>query len=452
MAMRRSVRLSWLLALAACEPGQRPLESPVATPAASPATQGGPTPRPRTRPDIRSCAASGGPKPVDLDPRINLGEVAGVTWLFGYAAGDAVLARLGRAGELATTKVPLHNAQAGAIDGDAIWLYAPRESDAIPTRWAAVDVRDPDAPVTGPVEPLQVGARLDYAVSLAVGTRRALVVTGVPDEREMVLLDRATRAAVAPPHAPGKGFLPVASFCDDARCAVVAVTDEGGGPERRLVVIRVLADGAREQEPLAPGWIGLPHAADLGDRVVVAWPDHDGASLRALDRWGRTVGPIEHVPKASYAPSEALLAADGRAALALGGRDGWTVRPIGPDAALGPPRTIPGTPLHFLLGAPLVDGLAWINVGGDVRYEEIGHSGAMTHAWHSSVVAGFLPDGDAPVTRTEISSSGGPGRGGLDPFLLVRPGAASVLVVPRGDAQTFSADTATLTPLRTPCP
>ena len=34
-------------------------------------------------------------------------------------------------GALALTRVPLHDAQVGAVAGARIWLYAPRESDAV---------------------------------------------------------------------------------------------------------------------------------------------------------------------------------------------------------------------------------------------------------------------------------------------------------------------------------
>jgi len=427
-AMLPSARLSWLLALAACAPGRPSAPPSVAPPA---------------RPAVRSCPVDGGPRAVDLDPRIHLGEAGGVTWLYGHVGGEAALARLDAAGGLATTGVPLREVQAGALDGDQIWLYAPRAAGEAASRWLAVDVRDPDAPVVGPVAPLQVGARLDEAAAFAVGPRHAVLVAGALDDRELILLDRRTRAAVAPPHPLGPGFAPVHASCGADGCAVVAVTDEGGGPARRLVVVRVRADGTRDQEPLAPAWVGRPHAAAAGDRVVVVWPDAGGVSLRALDRDGRPVGPAVPVSKDSPSGPATLLAADGRVVLALAGRAGWSVAALGPDAAPGPLRAVPGAPHSFLLGAPLVDGLAWVNVGGDVHLD-------MIHTWRSEVVAGFLPaDGAAPTHRS-LASAGGPGRGGLDPQLLVRPGAAAVLLSPRGDA--LGEFRGQLAPLRAPCP
>jgi hypothetical protein len=451
--LRRARALAGLVAAAACEPAPRPPEAPT-PPAADqlPASGGpiaGPTPRPRTRAAVRSCPASGKPAPVDLDPRIALGEVAGATWLFGYASEGAVLARLDRAGGLAKLKVPL-DAQAGAIDGDAIYLYASRQGDDAPTRWLTVDAGDPDAPQLGAVEALQVGATVDYAAGLGVGAERALVITGHIDARELVVLDRRTRSAVTPPHPLGGGFLPVHTFCDRDRCAVIGVADEGGGPARRLVVIRALADGTREQEQLAPGWIGQPHAAELGDSVIVAWPGDGGLFLRALDRWGRPRGPAVKQAQPDVPPGrEALLHADGAVALAIGGGDGWSFAPVAPDATVGKFSKISAARRSFLLGAPLDDGLAWIDVGGDVDYSQLGDSGAWIHSWRSAASAGFVPASGAPPVHHDIAAGGGGGRGGFDPYMLVRPGTASALVVPRGDADGF--EQTVLAPLRIPC-
>jgi hypothetical protein len=435
----------WLLWLAACEPHKAP---------ASPAEPGPVTalehPTPRPRPAVRSCPATDKPRPVTIDPRLMLGEAAGVTWIFGYAAGDAVLAHLGLDGGLALTRVPLHNAQVGAVADARIWLYAPRESEAVPTRWTTIDVRDPDAPITGPVVPVKVGAKLDYADTLAVGSRRALVIVGGSGERELVLLDPTTHAAIAPPHALGAGFEPVHAWCADDRCAVVGITDEGGGPARRLVVIRVRADGTHEQELVAPGWIGLPHAAARGDHVIVSWKDDDGLAVRALDRRGHPLGPAIPVPWDSNRRirGDTLLHADGAVMLAVGELGRWSVAAFGQDATPGPFRELPGATGFLLVGAPQGEGLAWINVDGDVSYDEMG-PGVMTHFWRSRAVAGFLPASGAP-TQVELASGAGGGRGGFEPLMLVRPGAAAALVVPRDDAADFS--TSVLVRLRLPCP
>lgn len=387
---------------------------------------------------------------MTIDPRLVLGESAGVSWLFGYAAGKAVLVHLGRDGGLALTDVPLHNAQVGAVAGARIWLYAPGESPTVPTRWTAIDVGDPDAPITGPVVPVKLGAKFDHAVMLAVDTRRALVIVGPPDDRELVLLDTTTHAAIAPPHALGAGFEPVHAWCADDRCAVVGITDEGGGPARRLVVIRVRADGTREPEQLAPGWIGQPHAGAQGDRVIVTWQDEDGLAYRALDRWGRPLGPAVPVPWARDRPirGDTLLHADGAVMLAVGEHRRWSVAALGQGSTIAAFRELPGATGFLLVGAPLGDGLAWVNIDGDVSYDEMG-PGVMTHSWRSQAVAGFLPTTGAP-TRIDVASGGDGGRGGFEPLMLVRPGAAAALVVPRGDASHFH--TPVLAPLRAPCP
>lgn len=443
----RIARACLLLAIA-CEPTTRPSTSP-AEPAPT-AEQPGPTPHVRTRPFTRTCPVAPKiikPITVQLDPRITLGDIDGVRWLFGYSASDAVLAHLAADGTLAITKVPLHNAQIGALEGPRIWLYAPRESAEIPTRWTAIDVSDPDKPVTGAVVPLTTDAKFDYATTLAVGTRRALVITSEP---ELILLDTATRAAVRPPHPLDKGFAPQYSSCDIDRCSVVAIADESGGPMRRLVVLRVLADGAHEQEQLAPGWIGQVSAAEQDDRVLVAWTDDAGPKLRALDRWGRPLGPITSVPwdSKTYLRHTALLAGPGGVMLGVGERERWSVALVGKDATVGELHELPGSARYFLVGAFLDDGLAWVNIGSSVSYDEMG-PGVMTHSWHAEAVGGFFKISSAPDPPHPLTSGDGGGRGGFDPHILTRPDAAAVLVVPRGDADHFSDPVFAL--LRAPC-
>ncbi len=429
--------------LAACAPDGRSSDPAARVVAAE-------RPAPSARPPVRSCPADPRPFAVRFEPRIALGEAGGVTWLFGHAAGEAALAHLGPDGALALTRVPLRDAQAGAIAGARIWLYASRESDTAPTRWTSVDISDPDAPIPGPVVPVKVGAKLDHATTLAVGARRALVITGMPDDRELVLLDPATNAAIAPPHALGPGFAPTHAFCEVDRCAVVGVTDEGGGPARRLVVIRTLADGTREQELLAPGWIGQPHAARHDDHVIVTWTDHDGLRLRALDPRGRPVGPAMAVPWDRSRPirDHTLLHADGAVMIAVDEGARWAVAPVGPTRTPGAFRELPGASGHLLVGAPLDDGLAWVEIGGEVNYEDIG-DGMMIHWWQSRAVGGFLP-ADGAVTRIDLASGAGDGRGGFQAFMLTRPGAAAALVLPRGDAR--SSHQPVFADLRRPCP
>ncbi|MCB9701015.1 MAG: hypothetical protein H6711_03925 [Myxococcales bacterium] len=446
--MRRSLLL--LASLAACELGGPPPTAPAAAPSkhgAEAQAQAQATPR------IPTCpAAASAPIEVDLDPRLDLGTIAGVRWLFGYSAGAAVLAHLGPTGDLALTPVPLHNAQIGASSGARIWLYAPRESATTPTRWTAIDVGDPEAPTLGPIEPLTLGAELDYAAALAVGQGRALVVAGTLERHQIVAVDTARRRAVGPPIDMGAGFLPVYASCEVDRCAVVAVLDEGGGPARRLAVVRVDARGRHTQELLAPEWVSQPHAAAGGDRWFVQWQDHEGTKLRALDRAGQPLAPARAVPwpKDRWIRGDALLAGDDEVVLALGDRERWSVASVGPDAALGPFRALPEATRYFLVGAPLADGLAWINIDGDVSYDEIGEgSGVMVHSWRAAAIAGFLPATGDPPPTIPVASGGGPGRGGFDVFLLTRPGAAAALAVPRGDASDFARPT--LTQLRVPC-
>jgi len=184
--------------------------------------------------------------------------------------------------------------------------------------------------------------------------------------------------------------------------------------------------------------------------VIVSWKDDDGLAVRALDRRGHPLGPAIPVPWDSNRRirGDTLLHADGAVMLAVGELGRWSVAAFGQDATPGPFRELPGATGFLLVGAPQGEGLAWINVDGDVSYDEMG-PGVMTHFWRSRAVAGFLPASGAP-TQVELASGAGGGRGGFEPLMLVRPGAAAALVVPRDDAADFS--TSVLVRLRLPCP
>lgn len=435
---RAALALALTLLALACE-----LEAPPDTAPDEPLTA------PSRRPPIRSCPAQRGPSLVALDPRIALGEVGGVTWLFGQSAGDPVLAHLTAEDTLALTRVPLADVQVGAIAGTRIWLYAPQQSDVVPPRWISIDVADPDRPTSGEVVRLSTGARPGDAAALAVGDRRALLVTGPRDERELVLLDTATRAALGPPHALGESFEPVHATCAADRCAVLATTTEQVSLTPNLVVLRALADGSLEQELLAPVWMGPPHVVDQGDQVIALWPDEHGLSLRVLDRQGNPRGPAVPVPSDSdrWIRRATLLHAGGAVMLAIGDQDRWSVATVGPHATVGPLRPLPGANLEDLRGAPLDDGLAWLSLGLEVRHGDQ-ESSVMTHAWRAEAVAGFLPISGDPAPAQSVASARGDGRGRFDPFVLVRPGAAAALIVPRGDAD----DAPMLIPLRARCP
>lgn len=436
--MRRAALSLTLLALA-CE-----LEAPPdITPDEPPA--------PSRRPLVRSCAAETRPTPVTFDPRFALGEVGGVTWLFGQAGGDPVLAHLTIEDTLALTRIPLAGVQVGAIEGTRLWLYAPHESDNTPSHWLSVDVTDPDHPVPGDITPLTTGARMGDAVALAVSDRRALLVTGAREARELVILDPTTRAAIAPPHALARMFDPVHATCDADRCAVIALTVEPTNLTPSLVVVRVLADGTLEQESLAPTWMGSSYVVDQGDQMIALWLDDVGLRLRVLDRQGSPRGPAVPVPWDSdrWIRRATLLEAGGAVMLAIAEQDRWSVATVGPHATVGPLRPLPGASLEDLRGAPIDDGLAWLGLDLEVRYGDQ-ESVVMTHSWRAEAVGGFLPTSGEPAPAQPVASAQGDDRGRFESHILVRPGAAAALIVPRDDHG--DAGGPTLTPLRSVCP
>lgn len=406
----------------------------------------------RARAPVRSCPASEPPRELPaIDPRVDIGVAGGASWLFGYQDYEAALIRLGPAGELQTTRVPLQNAHAAAIAGDRIFLYAMRDGPETPARWMAVDVADPDAPRTGAIVPLGLTAKSTYATVFAVGRRRAVVVYWQTEAQELATLDTATGAVVGTPAPLEKDMQPVKAFCADDRCAVVAIRDEGGGPSRRLVVIRADTDGAIADEQVAPGWIGRVEVVEGPDRVFVQWDEQNGPRVRALDRAGRPLGLAAGV---SIGPSRrvhagAVIVGLGPPVLGIAEKDRWSIAALAPNGRHGRARVLDGAVHYFLIGATLDDGLAWASIAGEVSYDEIGQ-GTFTHSWRTKITAGFA-GADGSASHADIMREFGEGRGGYGVWVLVRSGRAAVLAVPEGDARQFGGKSR-LFPLRVPCP
>lgn len=410
-----------------------------------------PPPRAPVRAPVRSCPASEPPREVDVDPRIDVGVAAGHGWLFGYTKFEAALIGLGPAGELALTKVPLQNTQAAAVAGERIYLYAPREGADVPARWTVVDVAEPDAPRTGAVTPVGIAAELSFASAFAVGRRRAVVVYGLREASELALLDAATGAAVREPAPLERDLLPIKAFCADDRCGVVAIRNEGGGPARRLVMLRAATEGPIEHELLGQDWVGEVHVVEAGERVFVQWSGHEGSTIEVFDRAGRPLAPAfepaEGSAQATF--SGELLGGLAAPVLAFGERGRWSIAALADSGAPGPLRVVPGAVHYFFTGASLDDGLAWASISGNVSYDEIGKSGAMVHSWQTRITAGFFA-ADGTEHHSDVVTTGGPGRGGFGVWVLVRPGRAAVLTVPEGDARQW-AGAGKLFPLRGPC-
>ena len=99
---------------------------------------------------------------------------------------------------------------------------------------------------------------------LAVGARRALVITGMPDDRELVLLDPATNAAIAPPHALGPGFAPT----------FTGTTGPGIGASGSLMSTEVQRVGAVSDSRDAYSQMRAPAMAP-------AWASRSGTLVRA---------------------------------------------------------------------------------------------------------------------------------------------------------------------------
>jgi len=228
--------------------------------------------------------------------------------------------------------------------------------------------------------------------------------------------------------------VPLGAVCDARRCGVVAIRDEGGGPQRRLVL--VTTDGVREpaETQLAPGWIGAVELDATGDRVVVAWEDLERVHVRVVARAGLTPGEIFTAPGDARARPGVALLKGPSTHLAAARSGGWWSAPLGAGGSLGGPREIGGP--GVLLGASLADGLVWLDI--DARVELV----SGMHLADTRIAAGFTPWRGAP-TRWRVLSAADE----LQIHLLTRPGRAAVLVVPQGDTLGPR-----FYPLREPCP
>lgn len=365
---------------------------------------------------------------------MEVGVVGGVTWLFGHQQGRPRLLHLDREGGLAATEVPLADAELGAASGAEIWLYAPGRGAELPARWLAVDVAEVDAPAPGPVEALALEGP-SWATAFAVGSERALLVLGSPEAARLVVLDRRTRAPVGPPRSLPVGMVPQRAFCGARRCGLVAIRDEGGGPARRLVLLATDGVGEAVETPLAPGWIGAVAVDAAGDRVVVAWDDHEGVKARVVAREELAPGEILGAPRGARArPGLALLPGPAGPRLALARSRDWWSAPV-EGRGLGAPLAIGGR--GALLGAALADGVVWLDI--DARVELV----SGMHLADTTLAAGFTPASGEPSRRTLLSAPEE-----VAVHLLTRPGRAAALVVPEGGAGSGPR----LYPLRGPCP
>lgn len=391
--------LAFVGALACAREGPRAREGPQASEA--------PTP---------SCPAAASEREVGVHPHFEVGVAGGVTWLYGHQRERPLLLHLDRRGDLAMTEAPLADAERGAVFGAQLWLYAPGRGD-LPARWSSVDVTEADAPAPGPVETLAL-AGPSSAAAFAVGSERALLVLRSVEVTSMVVVDRTTRAPVGAPQPLPAGMVPLGAVCDARRCGVVAIRDEGGGPERRLVL--VTTDGVREpaETQLAPGWIGAVKLDTTGERVVVAWEDLGRVHVRVVARAGLIPGEIVTVPGDARARSGvALLRGPSSTHLAAARSGDWWSAPIGEGGSLGGSRGVGGP--GVLLGAPLSDGLVWLDI--DARVELV----SGMHLADTSIVAGFAPWQGAPTQGSLLSAADE-----LQVHLLTGPGRAAVLVVP----------------------
>lgn len=375
-----------------------------------------------------------------------IGEAGGVTWVLGSVAGADgfrhALAHLDRAGGLVITPLEM-SVEMAATREDRIWLFAARPTP----RWAVVDVRDPDAPVVGVEVPLALGVTEMFASGFAAGSLRAVVVQ---DRDSVVMIETATGAAVAPPTALPEGFETLHAGCGEDRCVVVGVVDRYDDDRRRVVAVRVRADGSVLAEPLSPPGIEEPFAEDQGGRVFAGWFAGRSVQLWALDDEGRVLARSSlSLVRGEFYRAELLVGVDG-VSLAVNRllRKDWEVVEIRASGRLGRRRVVAGSGLVGLLGAPLDDGLALYNLSDNVDYVTTGRY--SFHNWETTARVGFVAAPGRDPQWREVAPKRGDGSEGSHVRVLTRPGAVGVLHTWHEGISTAGSP-ARFVPLRVPC-
>ncbi|MBZ5710468.1 hypothetical protein [Nannocystis pusilla] len=382
---------------------------------------------------------------------VDLGDVAGKRWLVAREGDLPVLLHLDAAGALARTRLPDWTEDIAVERDSGLRLFFTDE----PT-WAAVDLRDRDAPVVA--APVAVPGLVpgEYPKGVASDGARALVSLyrdarrpgGERHDGDTFLLDVATGGRLG----PRAGMTVWAAHCDAGRCLGVA-TPNGDRKSRTLVELG-------ESGAVRLGDLGRWDCSGLvtwleGQEWRIAWSERKTIGLAAFDL---EAGKLRQDSFPTADPDCADLAH-----LALPDRHGLVVTaadarrafvPIGPDLRPGAPELLPKfehARQRFLAlgdGVLLVDFAASAGLrhgpedaDGVREYHDVWQfAGRRQYArpapgeWKAEPAVALPHDGE----RGEIAR-------GYDVHLLARPGHAGVLLAGDGLPSTWL-------PLRRPCP
>jgi hypothetical protein len=388
---------------------------------------------------------------LELDAVSDAGDLAGKTWLVARAADVPILLHLDRTGALARTRIPAWTEDI-ALESAALRLFHTQK----PARWSLVDVRDPDAPVVGPLAPLPGLVPGDYPKAVASDGRRVLVsmyrANPKPDGERYVgdtfLLDVATGERVGP-----RADMTVwTAQCAAGTCYGVATVN--ADPQTRALVALGEA-GSHRLETLGQWSCGGLATWRDGQHWQIAWSEKGRIGLASVDLVTRahTLGDLRTAPDAC--PEVRHLALADREGLLVA--DGDRLQFVAIDAPLtrSPPEFLP--PFEHRQQQLIASGGDVLLVDYDAssglqkdRTQAPDGSYEYDEVWQFAGRHRFLRprpgqwDADPAAPLPHDGEDGKLGRG-YAVHLLARPGHAGVLVVGDGLPSEYL-------PLRRPCP
>lgn len=420
-------------------------------PALEPAGLAAPPPARPAAPSIATCPIDH-PRALELrvDAVSDIGDVAGERWLVAREAGVPTLLHLDRAGGLARVALERWTEDIAA-EGDArLRLF---HTDA-PARWAAVDLRDPDAPVRGALSGLPGLVPGEHPKGVASDGARALVSLyrenphpgGERYVGDTFLLSVPDGERIGP-----RADMTVwTAHCAGGRCYGVATVNDD--PQARALV--ALGDaGARRLDALGRwGCSGLATWLE-GQEWMIAWSEPGAIGLAAvhLSTGGHAVGRLP-LSGSACAEFEHLAVADRHGLVVAEGRRAFV--PISPTLAAGARELLPRFHHPRQRYIAVGDGVlvADFDAASGLRHGPPGPDGTREYAevWSFAGRHQFLrpapgewtAEPDAPLPHD--GERGDLGRG-YDVHLLARPGHAGVLLAGDGPPSAYL-------PLRRPCP
>jgi len=386
-----------------------------------------------------------------LDAVVDLGDVAGKRWLVAREGDVPVLLHLDPAGALARTPLPDWTEDIAVEGARGLRLFF-TDTPA----WAAVDLRNPDAPVVA--APVVVPGLVpgEYPKGVASNGARALVslyreaprIGGERYDGDTFLLDVAGGGRLG----PRAGMTVWTAHCEAGRCLGVA-TPNGDRKSRTLVE---LGDGGAVRVGQLGRWDCTGVVTWLeGQEWRIAWSERQTIGLAAFDLERNKLRQDTFATADPDCADLAHLALPGRQGLVVTAAEGRRAFvAIGPDLRPGAPELLPKFEHTRQRFAAVGDGVLVVDFGAAAGLRHGPEDGDGVREYHDvwqfagrRLYARPAP-GEwlaEPAVALPHDGERGDFARGYDVHLLARPGHAGVLLAGDGLPSTWL-------PLRRPCP